>query len=67
VSEQILFIISRFRSEAFDRLEPYIIQILKKKYAGNEDEIKKIFNNSDHYFYLLRQFFGDLDEIKIAE
>jgi hypothetical protein len=45
---------SRLRDETFDRLEPYIIQILKKGYAGSEDEIKKIFNNSDSYFGFLR-------------
>jgi hypothetical protein len=42
-------------------------QILNKEYAKNEDEIRKIFNNTEYYFNLLRQSFGDLDETKIAE
>jgi hypothetical protein len=29
--------------------------------------MRKVFNNSDYYFYLLRQSFGDLDEAKTAE
>jgi len=58
---------SRLRGEAFDRLEPYITQILEKGYAGSEDEVRKVFNNSDHYFHLLRQSFGDLDEARTAE
>jgi hypothetical protein len=32
-----------------------------------DEEIKKIFNNIDLYFNLLRQSFGDLDEVKTAE
>jgi hypothetical protein len=59
--------IFRLRSEVFDRLEPYITQILKKGYAGSEKKIKKIFNNSDTYFNLLRQSFEDLDEARTAE
>jgi hypothetical protein len=67
VSEQVLFITFRLKSETFDRLEPYITQILKKGYAGSENEIRKVFNNSDYYFYLLRQSFEDLDEAKTAK
>jgi hypothetical protein len=44
-----------------------MIQVLDKGYSGSEDEIKRIFNNTDYYFNLLRQSFGDLDEIKIVE
>jgi hypothetical protein len=58
---------SRLRSETFDCLEPYITQILEKRYAGSENEVRKVLNNSDHYFYLLRQSFGDLDEIRTAK
>jgi hypothetical protein len=57
----------KFREKAFARLEPYIAQILNKGYAGSENEIKKMFNNTEYYFNLLRQFFGDLDEVKIVE
>jgi hypothetical protein len=35
--------------------------------VASDEEIKKIFNNIDLYFNLLRQSFGDLDEAKIAE
>jgi hypothetical protein len=59
--------ISRLRGEAFDRLESYIIQILKKGYLGSEKKVRKIFNNSDTYFNLLRQFFGDLDEARTVK
>jgi hypothetical protein len=62
-----LFMASRFKDEAFDRLESYIIQILEKGYAGSEKKIKKVFNNSDIYFNLLRQSFGDLDETQTAK
>jgi hypothetical protein len=58
---------SRLKKEAFARLKPYIIQILEKGYANNEKEIKKIFNNIDLYFNLLRQSFGDLDKVRTAE
>jgi hypothetical protein len=44
----------RLRGEAFDRLESYIIQILEKGYSGSEKEVRKVFNNSDTYFNLLR-------------
>jgi hypothetical protein len=67
VSEQVLFIISRLKSEAFDRLESYITQILKKGYIKNEEKVKKVFNNSDTYFNLLRQSFKNLDEARTAE
>ena len=67
MSEQVLFMTSKFRDETFDRFEFYIIQILKKEYAGSEKKVKKIFNNSDRYFGLLRQSFRDLDEIRTAE
>jgi hypothetical protein len=59
--------ILKFRSEAFDRLESYIIQILEKGYSKSEKKVKKIFNNSDTYFNLLRQFFGDLNEARTAK
>jgi hypothetical protein len=58
---------SKLRGETFDRLESYIIQILKKEYAGNEKKIRKIFSNLNAYFNLLKQSFGNLDEIKTAE
>jgi hypothetical protein len=32
-----------------------------------EEEIRRIFNNIDLYFGLLRQSFGDLDEARTAE
>jgi hypothetical protein len=57
----------RLKKKTFARLEPYIIQILKKGYVNCDEKIKKIFNNIDFYFNLLRQSFGDLDEAKIAE
>lgn len=44
----------RLRKKAFARLEPYIIQILEKGYANSEEEVRKIFNNIDLYFNLLR-------------
>jgi hypothetical protein len=49
-----LFIVFRLKGEAFDRLEPYITQILEKGYLGSEKEMRKVFNNSDIYFNLLR-------------
>jgi DUF438 domain-containing protein len=58
---------SRLREETFTRLKPYIIQILKKEYVNCDEKIKKIFNNIDLYFNLLRQSFGDLDEVRTAE
>jgi hypothetical protein len=32
-----------------------------------DEEIKRIFNNINLYFNLLRQSFGDLDEARTAE
>jgi hypothetical protein len=58
---------SRLKKKAFTRLKPYIIQILEKGYANSEKEIKRIFNNIDLYFNLLRQSFSDLDEARTAE
>jgi hypothetical protein len=58
---------SRLREKAFARLEPYIIQILEKRYVNSEKEIKNFFNNIDLYFGLLRQSFGDLNEARTAE
>jgi hypothetical protein len=58
---------SKFKNETFDRLEPYMTQILEKGYAGNEKKVRKIFNNSDTYFNLLRQSFGNPDEARTAE
>jgi hypothetical protein len=57
----------RLRGEAFDRLEPYITQILEKGYSGSEKKVRKVFNNLDIYFNLLRQSFGDLDEVRTVE
>jgi hypothetical protein len=57
----------RFRGETFDRLESYIIQILKKGYLESEEKVRKVFNNSDTYFNLLRQSFGNLNEARTAE
>jgi hypothetical protein len=57
----------RLRGEAFARLEPYITQILEKGYANSEEKVKRIFNNIDFYFNLLRQSFGDLDEARTVE
>jgi Zn-dependent M32 family carboxypeptidase len=67
ISEQVLFITSRLREEAFARLKPYITQILEKEYANSEKKVKKIFNNINLYFNLLRQSFGDLDKTRTAE
>jgi hypothetical protein len=58
---------SRLRKKAFARLEPYITQILKREYVNYDEKIRRIFNNIDFYFNLLRQSFGDLDEARIAE
>jgi hypothetical protein len=58
---------SRLKKKAFARLEPYIIQILKRGYVNCDEEIKRIFNNIDLYFNFLRQSFGDLDEARTAE
>jgi hypothetical protein len=57
----------KLREETFARLKFYIIQILEKGYVNYEKKIKKIFNNINLYFNLLRQSFGDLDEAKTAE
>jgi hypothetical protein len=35
--------------------------------VASDEEVKRIFNNVDLYFNLLRQFFGDLDEARTAE
>jgi hypothetical protein len=59
--------IFRLRKKAFARLEPYMIQVLKKKYVNYDEKIRKIFNNINLYFNLLRQSFGDLDEARTAE
>jgi hypothetical protein len=58
---------SRLRKKTFTRLKPYIIQILKKRYVNCEKKIKRIFNNINLYFNLLRQSFGDLDEAKTVK
>jgi hypothetical protein len=58
---------SRLKKKTFTRLKPYITQILKKGYVNCDEKIKKIFNNIDLYFNLLRQSFGDLDEIRTAK
>jgi hypothetical protein len=58
---------SRLKKKAFVRLKPYMTQILKRGYVNCEKKIKKIFNNIDLYFNLLRQSFGDLDEARTAE
>jgi hypothetical protein len=34
---------------------------------ASDEKVKKIFNNVNLYFNLLRQFFGDLDEARTAE
>jgi hypothetical protein len=34
---------------------------------ASDEEMRRIFNNVNLYFNLLRQFFGDLDEAKTAE
>jgi hypothetical protein len=62
-----LFITFRLKKKTFARLESYITQILEKGYANSEKKIKRIFNNIDLYFNLLRQSFGDLDEARTAE
>jgi hypothetical protein len=62
-----LFMTFRLRKEIFARLKSYIIQILEKRYANSEKKIKRIFNNINLYFNLLRQSFGDLDEARTAE
>jgi hypothetical protein len=46
ISKQTLFLALRLRSETFDRLESYIIQILEKGYIRSEDKVRKIFNNT---------------------
>jgi hypothetical protein len=67
IADQVLYLLLRFRKKAFARLEPYMAQILNKDYAGNANEIRRVFNNTKYYFNFLRQFFGDLDETKTAE
>jgi hypothetical protein len=34
---------------------------------ASDEEMRKIFNNVNLYFNLLRQSFGDLDEVKTTE
>ena len=67
ISEQVLFMTSRLRGEAFARLEPYMTQVLERGYVNCEEEVRRIFNSIDLYFNLLRQSFGDLDEARTAE
>jgi hypothetical protein len=58
---------SRLREETFTRLKPYMTQILEKDYVNCDEKIRKVFNNVNLYFNLLRQSFGDLDETRTAE
>jgi hypothetical protein len=58
---------SRLKEKAFARLESYMTQILEKEYINCEKEIRRIFNNINLYFNLLRQSFGDLDEARTTE
>jgi hypothetical protein len=62
-----LYLSLRLKEKAFIRLEPYITQILNKDYAKSENEVRRIFNNTEYYFNLLRQSFGDLDKVRIVE
>jgi hypothetical protein len=57
----------RLKEETFTRLKPYMTQILKREYVNCDEKIKKIFNNINLYFNLLRQSFSDLDETKTTE
>jgi hypothetical protein len=58
---------SKLKKKAFARLKPYITQILEKGYMNCDEKVKRIFNNIDLYFNFLRQFFGDLDEVKTVK
>jgi hypothetical protein len=65
--DQVIHYVLRFRGDAFNRLESYIIYYLDKEWARSEDLIKNIFGSIINYIKLLNQSFGDLDAVRTAE
>jgi hypothetical protein len=61
-----LNLISIITTERGNIYAPRILHGLnfRQKISESENEINFFFNNTDHYFNLLRQSFGDLDETR---
>ena len=65
--DKILWAASFLRGEAYTRFEPYLTSYLTTGWHSLSSVARHPFESLDNYFDMLKQSYGDLDEVRTAE
>jgi hypothetical protein len=66
--EQILWTVFFLRSDAYMRMEPYLIaRLAAVNHTACSEDVKKVMDNIDAFFGVLAQSYGDLNKARTSK